>query len=474
MVLRTKPEERRGAYLAPRCRLCSIPIERQRRAARPVRAGVLLAFILLAAGLVVGIGSRNGWCQAPAAAQTTSQPAPVEGNAQSATSAEPSGNPVQTPNSVLQWEGLPVRSIAFEGVPADQVQPLAAHLPQAEGAPLTEENLKSSLRQLYATGLYDTIEARGTRMTDGVALVFVGTPRTFIGSVSVDGATGATMNMQLQRASQLDTGTRLTQEKMLRAAQQMHSTLEQNGFFEAAITQNITARPRQQLADISFRVVSGPRARVGKVTVTGDSGMTVDEFRQHAHLSKIAHVDHDTVNRALDGVLRNYQKQDRLEAEVKLESAAYDHATKAVNYQFSANRGPVVHVEVHGASIDAERIKHIIPIYQEGSVDEDLLNEGNRRLRDYYQRLGYFDAQVDHQQQTAAAEEVTILYTVQLGSRRRVEQVSVTGNHYRAFRSMHRVVDHTGRHCYRRSMERKQYKCHYYHSRVSYRDCTGI
>ena len=177
-------------------------------------------------------------------------------------------------------------------------------------------------------------------------------------------------------------------------------------------------------------MVSGPRARVGKVTVTGDSGMTVDEFRLHAHLWKIAHVDHDTVNRALDGVLRAYQKQDRLEAEVKLESAVYDHATKAVNYQFSANRGPVVRVEVHGASIDAERIKHLIPIYQEGSVDEDLLNEGNRRLRDYYQRLGYFDARVDHERQSAGADEVTILYTVQLGPRRRVEQVSIAGNHY--------------------------------------------
>jgi len=241
------------------------------------------------------------------------QPAPVEGNAHSATSAGHSNtglstDPNQTPSSVLQWEGLPVRSIAFAGVPADQLQPLAGHLPQAEGAPLTEENLKNSLRQLYATGLYDTIEARGTRMSDGVALVFAGTPRTFIGSVSVDGAAGATMNMQLQRASQLDAGTRLTQEKMLRAAQQMRSTLEQNGYFESVITQNTTARFRQQLADISFRVVSGPRARVGKVTVTGDSGMTVDEFREHAHLWKIAHVDHDTVNRALDGVLRNYQK----------------------------------------------------------------------------------------------------------------------------------------------------------------------
>jgi outer membrane protein insertion porin family len=323
-----------------------------------------------------------------------------------------------------------VRSIAFDGVSADQLKPLAGHLPQAEGAPLTEDNLKRSLRALYATGLYDTIEARGTRQADGVALVFAGTPRTFIGIVGVDGAAGATMNMQLQRASQLDAGTRLTQEKMVRAAEQMRATLVQNGYYEAVITQTITPHPGRQLADIAFRVVSGPRARVGKVTVTGDSGMTVDEFRQHAHLWKIARVDHDTVNRALDGVLRDYQKQDRLEAEVKLESAAYDHATKAVNYQFTANRGPVVRVEVHGASIDLERIKRIIPIYQEGSVDEDLLNEGNRRLRDYYQRLGYFDAQVDHGRKSAGADGVTILYTVKLGQRRRVEQVSITGNHY--------------------------------------------
>ena len=323
-----------------------------------------------------------------------------------------------------------MRSIAFEGVPADQLHPLAGHLPVAEGAPLAEENLKRSLRALYATGLYDTIEVRATRMGDGVALIFAGTPRTFIGTVSVEGATGATMNMQLERSSQLDAGTRLTQEKMSRAVEQMRATLEQNGYYEPVIAQTHTPHPGQQLADISFHVVSGPRAKVGKVTVTGDSGMTVEEFRLHARLWKIAHVDHDTVNRALDGVLRAYQRQDRLEAEVKLESAAYDRAAKAVDYRFTANRGPVVRVQVHGASIDPERVKRLIPIFQEGSVDEDLLNEGNRRLRDYYQGRGYFDARVAHERQSVDNTEVTILYTVRLGPRRRVEQVSIAGNHY--------------------------------------------
>ena len=41
------------------------------------------------------------------------------------------------------------------------------------------------------------------------------------------------MNTQLQRASQLEAGTRLTQAKMLRAVEQMRTTLEQNGYFRA-------------------------------------------------------------------------------------------------------------------------------------------------------------------------------------------------------------------------------------------------
>ena len=323
-----------------------------------------------------------------------------------------------------------MRRISIEGVPDDRLHELAGHLPQIEGAPLTAENLKRSERQLYATGLYDTVEVEGSRLGDGVALVFRGTPRTFIGTVGVDGAAGATMNTQLERSSQLEAGTRLTQAKMVKAVEQMRETLEENGYYQSAILQTVSPHPEQQLADISFRVTSGPRARVGKVTLTGDSGMNLEEFRHDAHLRTGAYVDHDTVSRALDGVLKQYQSQNRLEADVRLEAAQYDPAGKAMDYRFSANRGPVVKVVVEGANIDSEHIKRLIPIFQEGSVDEDLLNEGNRRLRDYYQRLGYFDAKVDHLLQSASSKQVTIRYTVQLELRRRVEKVSITGNHY--------------------------------------------
>ena len=344
------------------------------------------------------------------------------------------------------WQGLIVRTITFEGVLATRLDPLAGHLPQAEGAPFDSDNVRRSLRRLFATGLYETIEVTASRVGGGVALVFKGAPRTFLGTVSVDGARGASMNTQLERASQLAPGARYTPAKLKTALDEMRRTLADNGFHEPQITQTEKPVPDEQLVDIAFHVISGPQARIGTVEVTGDAAMSAEEFRHYARLKPGAHVDHDTANRALSGVLKHYRNQGRLEAEIKLESADYDAAAKRTNFHFSASQGPRVHVAVQGIGMSQERIRHLIPIYEEGSVDEDLLNEGNRRVRDFYQRLGYFDVKVAHQQQTtgpggvnpgsagsntpSSTSQVEILYTVTLGPRRRVSKVEVAGNHY--------------------------------------------
>ena len=210
----------------------------------------------------------------------------------------------------------------------------------------------------------------------------------------------------------------------------MRATLAQNGFHEPVITQKLTAHPEEQLVDIAFHVVSGPQARVGAVAVTGDPGMSVEEFRRHAHLKAGSRVDSETGDRALAGVLKVYQREERLEAEIKLESQQYSPKAKPPASAFPPTRGQSSRCWWKAPASTRNRVKRMIPIFEEGSVDDDLLNEGNRRLRDYYQRQGYFDVKVEHERQSATAGQVTIVYKVRLGPRRRVEQVSVQGNHY--------------------------------------------
>ena len=379
---------------------------------------LLLCCLILLAG-----GAHAASAQTPNAAHGSDQ-------ATSANRTSTQGSSQPGLDRLDGWTGLPVRRISVEGVESDRLGSLPENLTQAVGAPLTQASLAASLRQLFATGLFETIDAEGLREGDGIALIFNGTARTFIGTVTVDGAKGATINAQLQRASDLSPGSRFTTGKLTAGLEQMRQTLADNGFHEPVIAHTLTQHPAEQLVDIAFHVVSGPQARVGTVEVTGDSGMSISQFRRLAHLRVGEHVDHDTVNRALAGVLKHYQHQDRLEAEIKLESQTYSAKTDRSSFRFSATRGPVVKVQVEGASLEADDVKRLIPIFEEGSVDEDLLNEGNRRLRDYYQRQGYFGVKVDHVRQTPQADEVVIDYTVTLGPRSRVERVTVSGNHY--------------------------------------------
>ena len=375
--------------------------------------GQLWLGVLLAVWSVTGLCVPGGWAQAAASG-----------------AAQPKIRKVKAEDPAARWAGEPVSSISFENVTATRLNPLPQHLAQGVGDPLSEEKLATSLRQLYATGLFETVEVVGRREADGVGLIFRGKPSRFIGLVTVDGAKGATLNTQLEYASRLTAGTRFSTTRLDAGLAQMRATLADSGFHEPVITQTFVEHPEEQLVDIAFHVTPGPQARVGDVQVTGDPGMSVSEFRRLARLHPGARVNHETTDRALSGVLKRYQKENHLEAEIKLTAQDYAPATDLANFHFSATRGPVVTVRVEGASIDPDRVKRAVPVYEEGTVDEDLLNEGNRRLRDYFQRQGYFDVKVSHRRLTPRPDEVDIVYTVDLGLRRRVEKVAVAGNHY--------------------------------------------
>jgi outer membrane protein insertion porin family len=333
-------------------------------------------------------------------------------------------------SQLAAWQGKTVARIEFEGVRQERLDPLQDDLAQQPKSPLKTDDVRESLRRLFASGLYDTISADGRLEGDEVVLVFRGQPRTFIGTVNVIGAKGANMNSLLERASRLTPGTRFTSASLAQAEVEMRKSLVENGFHEPSFTHTLTPHPDEQRIDISYKVDSGPQAKTGAVAVAGESGLTESEFRHDAKLKEGRKVDRETVGNALEGVVKRYRKQQRLEADVKLESQEYVTARKQVDFKFSATRGPVVHVLVDGVSLSQGRVKKLVPVYEEGTVDEDLLNEGNRRLQNYYQRLGYFDAKVTHEQKPPTADLVEIVFHVQRGARHRVGHVYLSGAKY--------------------------------------------
>ncbi len=354
---------------------------------------------------------------------------PIAG-AQTAPAATSSATGDSRQGLLLDWAGLQVVSITFDGVREDLLKPLPSQLAQKAGVPLDPDKIRDSLRSLYATGLYETIEVAGVRAGDNVSIIFSGVPRLFIGRVNVEGVKDDRLDAVLDSATQLLAGTAYSDSKAALAEPALKTTLESNGYYRGQIAQTTVIDHENSLVDINFYTTTGNPARIGDVELTGDSGLTEPQFRKQGKLKRNSKVNRNTVSRALRNLRKHYNKRERLAATVSLTSKEYVPPSNRLNYTFLAHQGPIVEVKVEGAKISQGQLEKLVPVYEEGTVDQDLLNEGAQNLQNYFEGHGYFDVKVSHQPVRTDAQHVTALYTVELGKRHVVDTVTVTGNKY--------------------------------------------
>ena len=409
------------------------------------RWGVAVLLLLLMAGMVPSAGAQgtvDSSSQAPAPGKP--QNGPSDSTQTLPNAQRLPGYDEQTPmtagtppavagagtENLRAWRGLKVSAVQFDGVPAERLAPLPAQLDLQPGQPLDPAKVRSSLRRLYATGLYKTVDIEGTRHGDSVTLIFHGEPQLFIGRVTVNGIKQENFTSLLEGQTKLSPGTPFTPQKLDRADKLVKDTLETNGYYQSTVKSRVQNDPANAQVNIDYDVATGKVARVGNVAVEGNSGLTIEKFRKKAKLKRKSKVSRDTVNTALDKLRANYQKQQLLQATVTLDSKTFQPPVNQLDYTFKVNQGPKVFVLVEGVKMSKGKIKNLIPVYEEGAVDEDLLNEGDKRIHDLYQREGYFNVQVYHEKVARTATQTVVTFHVDPGKLHTVDTVTIHGNKY--------------------------------------------
>lgn len=360
--------------------------------------------------------------------------AAVHNTAQSARPTPPTKSlasaPIAQSDGLNRWYGLRINRIRFEGVSADDLPVIRGKLALQTGAILSATGLKKSIRQLYGTGLYRDILAEGVREGNTVEVVFRGTPQWFLRRLYVRGMKQDVLAAQMQRATRLVAGEAFTNKELDEATANLKENLARNGYYEPQIAVKTVPAGPEHLVDVIYTVNAGKKATVGTVTVTGTLGMTVPKFRKVAKLKEGSKVTSNTVPRALNRLRKVYQKHDRLEATVQAAGQTFRPAYSQVDYGFNVHRGPLVRVTATGAKISKRDLKRLVPVYEEGAVDPDLLDEGDDNLRNHFQKKGFFDVKVTHAVSQPGPGEGIIAYTIVPGRPHKVVSVKISGNKY--------------------------------------------
>jgi outer membrane protein assembly complex protein YaeT len=340
--------------------------------------------------------------------------------------------PSPLPSSGLNaLQGLPVAAIRFSGGSGDHPEWLAPLIVQKVNQPLDKYKVRQSVQALYDTGRFASIEVEAEQSPGGqVALIFDARDNFFLGSILVEDAPDPPGTSQLVNAAKLNLGELFTAAKISAAVDGMQRALQDNGYYRAKIDPVYDWDQHNQQVKVTFVVRKGTRARVGRVSVTGSPGLSLEQILATTKVKPGRYVSATEITRGLERLRRKYQKHGRIAAQVEVTRRDYHTESDTLDYTFDITQGPPVKVKVEGAALRPGLIKKYVPIFEENAVDDDLLNEGSRNLRDYFQSRGYFDAKVSYAEKPNEAEEDEVIFKVDQGERHRVLDVEVLGNKY--------------------------------------------
>ncbi len=340
-----------------------------------------------------------------------------------------------------EYEGKPIAAVQFD--PAMQpltLDQLMAMLPLRIGQPLRASDLRDSIQRLYQTGEYADIAVDATLSQAGapagVILKFITKPAYFIGYFDVSGVPDPPNEGQLLVATKLTLGGAYVPGDTTAAVGRIADLLKRNGFYNAGIEPTTDRREPTQEVHIDYRVDPGGRAKFDGLVATGDTLRPVDNlihssgWKRFGGLFGWHQLTETRLQNGVDSIRSWYPKHDRLLAQVTLVKLDYHSDANTVTPVLAINPGPPVLVRLRGAKLSSGKLRSLLPIYEERSVDRDLLEEGSRDLDSYFETQGYFDAQASYVTATPANGEQLIDYHVDLGVRHKLAKLEIHGNRY--------------------------------------------
>lgn len=305
------------------------------------------------------------------------------------------------------------------------------------GDTLRQEEIAEGIDRLFATGRFaDIVVEADSAGNDGVHVRFVTTPAVFVGGVSVEGKIKQPPNRgELASASRLGLGDQFEPGNIDASIQRLKRLFTTNGLYEAEVSPEIDRPGDGQQVFITFRVKPGKRAKYDMPVIHGETRLSDGAIiRATGWRIPLIHfwrkVTDQRTRAGVQGILGKYQKQDRLTARVELEKLDYDPERRRVTPNLNIDAGPKVRVEAVETKVSNGVLRRYVPVFQERAVDNDLLVEGARNLRDYFQSKGYFDVDVDFRTRTEAADERVIEYVIARGNRYKLNEVLLTGYRY--------------------------------------------
>ncbi len=341
------------------------------------------------------------------------------------------------------YEGQNVSAISLIANPHRDLQPLHSYVAQKVGEPYSQEKIEASAQALQKAGGFPKVDVSVAPEISGLRINFLLEPAYYLGVVEFPGAAKYFSYTRLLQVVDLADEDPYDPARLPGSEKALLNFLHHNGYFTARVHADAKIDDAHQLVNLSFIAETGKQAHVGAIRIDGPSSPEDAKLLQSVHslrarlsgglLKKGKTYSPGRISEATSLMKKSLVRQGRLAASVHENPPEYHADTNLVDVSFKVDVGPVVTVRAVGAKLSflpflAHReMKKLIPIYSEAGIDQELVDEGQRNLTDYFQKKGYSDVKV-----TAKLErnpdQILVEYNIDRGKKHKVDRIAFHGN----------------------------------------------
>jgi outer membrane protein assembly factor BamA len=342
------------------------------------------------------------------------------------------------------YEGQDVSSVSLIANPHRDLSPFWPYVSQKKGERYSQQKIDADAEALQKAGHFEKVRVNIAPDVSGLRVNFLLEPAYYLGVVDFPGIGKYFSYTRLLQVVDLPDEDPYDPSRVPQAEAALKSFLQRQGYFQATVHAEPKIDDEHQLVSVNFIVEMGKQARISAIKIEGPDNPESAELRQSVRslrarltgglLKSGKPYDSARTSAAAAIMKRTLTGQRRLAASVHENPPEYNPETNRVAVSFKVEVGPVVTVKVVGAKLSvipflaSRQMKKLIPIYSEAAIDQDLVDEGQRNLTDYFQKKGFSDVKVTASLQTQP-DQILVVYQVDRGSKHKVDRILFHGNY---------------------------------------------
>jgi outer membrane protein insertion porin family len=301
-------------------------------------------------------------------------------------------------------------------------QDLAGIIAVRKGDPYSLKKIDQSVKQIFQTGLFSDVRVLKTGESR-IELTFVLTHKLSVRKLAFSGGKALPMQKVQQAMESLAEGGYFSEDKAGRAVEEIRTLLENEGFYDAAISADVTKDIETSSADVMFRIGSVKRFSIAGISFEGGPAVPEKEIRKRMKTKEGEIYVPARFKEDLNRIRTYFNGLGYRRAEVELGGEGFDASASRVALRIRILAQEKIILSILGADVPVRLIE---PIWEERVFEEWGLSEGEGRILSYLRKQGYVFATLKSRIERGEGE-IRVIYEVSPGDKVRVAGVEFEG-----------------------------------------------